>query len=156
DHRPTILLRVGEAREAMHDAGAGHDDAGARAAREITVGLRGVGGGLLVAHADIGNAFLLRGRGDRADRKPDDSEQMGDARLFEAPRNQRGAVDFAHGSLLVTKRSSGTRLRIYGRGGKGVIPSRIPVIRPRACFARRASFETGAWRPPQDEAGPGP
>ncbi len=96
DHRPAILLRIGEAGEAVHDAGAGHDDAGARSALQIAVGLRGVGGGLLVPHADIGNTFLLGGRGDRADRKPDDPEQVVDALLLEAPRDQGGAVDFAH------------------------------------------------------------
>jgi hypothetical protein len=96
DHRPAILLRIGEAGEAVHDAGAGHDDAGAGAALQIAIGLRRIGRGLLVAHADIGDAFLLRGRGDRADRKPDDPEQMVDALLFEAPCHQGGAVDFAH------------------------------------------------------------
>jgi hypothetical protein len=57
---------------------------------------------LLVAHADIGNAFLLRGCGDWGDRKPDDPEQVIDALLFEAPRYQGSAVDFAHALLLVT------------------------------------------------------
>src|SRR5262249_11473910 len=74
----------------------------AGAAGQIAVGLRRVGGGLLVAHADIGNAFLLRGRSNRGDRKPDDPEQVVNALLFEAPRNQGSAVDFAHAFLLVT------------------------------------------------------
>jgi hypothetical protein len=39
---------------------------------------------LLVAHAHIGNAFLLRGCGDRGDRNPDNPEQVIDALLFEA------------------------------------------------------------------------
>src|SRR6516164_1557773 len=85
----------------MHYAGAGHGDAGAGAAGQIAVGLRRVGGGLLVAHADIGNPFLLRGCGDRGDRKPDDPEQVIDALLFEAPGYQGRAVDFAHAFLLV-------------------------------------------------------
>src|SRR5262249_60031746 len=59
------------------------------------------GGGLLVAHADIGDAFLLCGCGDRGDRKPNDPEQVTDALLFEAPRYQGRAVDFAHVFLLV-------------------------------------------------------
>ena len=65
----------------------------------IAVGLRRVGGGLLVAHADIGNAFLLRGGSDRGDRKPDDPEQVIDALLLEAPCYQGSAVDFTHCSL---------------------------------------------------------
>src|SRR5262244_3044308 len=101
DHWPAILLGIGEAGETVHHAGAGHNDAGAGAAGQIAVGLRRVGGGLLVAHADIGNAFLLRGCGDRGDRKPDDPEQVIDALLFEAPRYQGRAVDFAHAFLLV-------------------------------------------------------
>ena len=102
DHGPAILLGIGETRETVHHAGAGHDDAGAGAAGEIAVGLRRVGGALLVAHAEIGDAFLLRGRGDRGDRKPDDPEQVIDALLFEAPRDQGSAVDFAHVFPLVT------------------------------------------------------
>src|SRR5262249_44356872 len=84
-----------------HHAGAGHNDAGAGAPGQIAVGLRRVGGGLLIAHADIGNAFLLRGCGNRGNRKPDDPEQVIDALLFEAPRYQGRAVDFAHAFLVV-------------------------------------------------------
>src|SRR5262249_15762995 len=101
DHWPTILLGIGQAGETVHHAGAGHNDAGAGAPGQIAVGLRRVGGGLLVAHADIGNAFLLRGCGNRGDRKPDDPEQVIDALMFEAPRYQGRAVDFAHTFLLV-------------------------------------------------------
>ena len=66
----------------MHHPRSGHDDARAWAAGQIAIGLRRVGGGLLVAHADISNAFLLRGCGDRGDRKPHDPEQVIDALLF--------------------------------------------------------------------------
>src|SRR5262249_35445772 len=76
--------------------------------------------GLLVAHADIGNAFLLRGGRDRCDRKPDDPEQVIDALLFEAPRYQGRAVDFTHASLLARRMTSGATLRIDGRAGKEV------------------------------------
>ena len=69
DHRPAVLLRVGEAGEGVDDAGAGHDEAGAGAAGQVADGLRGVRGGLLVAHPDVRDAFLLRGGGDRAHRK---------------------------------------------------------------------------------------
>ena len=119
DHRPAILLGIGEAGETVHHAGAGHDDAGAGPAGQIAVGLRRVGGGLLVAHADIGDAFLLRGRGDRADRKPDDPEQVIDALLFEAPRYQGSAVDFAH-AFLLTERLALRDYALMAGPGKGV------------------------------------
>ena len=102
DHGPAILLGIGETRETVHHAWAGHDEAGAGAAGEIAVGLRRVGGALLVAHAEISDAFLLRGHGDRGDWKPDDPEQVIDALLFEAPRDQGSAIDFAHGFPSVT------------------------------------------------------
>ena len=118
DHRPAILLRIGEPGEAVHDPRAGDDDAGAGAARQIAVGLRGIGGGLLVAHADIGHTFFLRGRGDRADRKPDDPEQVIDPLLLEAPRDHRGAVDLSHVSLrLVRPRPTAARAAA-GLGGR--------------------------------------
>ena len=56
---------------------------------------------LLVAHAEIGDAFLLRRRGDRGDRKPDDPEQMIDALPLQASRDQGSAIDLAHGFPLV-------------------------------------------------------
>src|SRR5258707_7872031 len=70
DHGPAILLGIGETRETVHHAWAGHDEAGAGAAGEIAVGLLRVGGALLVAHAEIGDAFLRRGHGDRGGRNP--------------------------------------------------------------------------------------
>ena len=76
DHGPEILLRIGEAGEGVHDAGARHDEAGAGTPGQIANGLRGIRGGLLVAHPDIGDSFLLRGGGDRAHRKPDDPEHV--------------------------------------------------------------------------------
>ena len=103
DHRPAVLLGIGEAGEAVHHAGAGHGEADAGATGHIAVGLGRVGRGLLVAHADVVDAFLLRGRGDRADRKPDDPEHMIDALLLEAPRDQGSAIDFTHVFPLVTE-----------------------------------------------------
>jgi hypothetical protein len=87
DHRPAILLRIGEAGEAVDDAGARHDEAGTGAPGQIANGLRGIRGGLLVAHPDIGDPHLLRSRGNRAHRKPDDPEHEIDALPFEAPRH---------------------------------------------------------------------
>jgi len=101
DHRPAILLRISKAGETVHDTGAGYDDAGAGAAGQIAIRPGSIGGGLLVAHADIGDTLLLRGGGDGADGKPDDAKEVVYALLFEAPRDQGGAVDFAHLFLLV-------------------------------------------------------
>ncbi len=99
DHRPAILLGVGKTGKTVNDAGAGHDDAGAGAAGQIAIGLRGVRGGLLVAHADIGDTFLLCRCRDRADGKSDNPEQVVDTLLFEASGDQGGAVDLSHVSL---------------------------------------------------------
>ena len=96
DHRPAILLRVGEAGEAVDDAGAGHDDARARPAGQEADGAGRIGRGLLVTHADIGQADLLRRLGDWPDREADDAEHVFDALLFEALRQQIGAFDFSH------------------------------------------------------------
>ena len=51
----------------------------------------------------VADAFFLRRCCDRADREANDPEQVIDALLFEAPRHQGGAVDFAHCLLLVTE-----------------------------------------------------
>ena len=63
DHRPAILLRIGEAGEAVHDAGAGHDDAGAGAAIAPTgtpaVGRRSDGGFIHPTLASSRPEFLL-------------------------------------------------------------------------------------------------
>src|SRR5207245_10313666 len=85
DHWPAILLGIGEAGETVHHAWAGHDDAGAWAAGQIAVGLRRVGGGLLIAHAAIGNDFLLRCCGDRRARHSDDAEPLAAALPFWVP-----------------------------------------------------------------------
>src|SRR5262249_20755514 len=121
-------LGIGEAGETVHHAGAGHNDAGAGAAGQIAVGLRRVGGGLLVAHADIGNAFLLRGCGNRGDRKPDDPEQVIDALLFEAPGYQGRAVDFAHAFPLVLQARD---YALMARPRKGCAGSATPRRPPR-------------------------
>ena len=95
-HRPAILLRVREAREAVDDAGTGHDDARAGPAGQIADGAGGIGRGLLVAHADIGEADLLRCLGERPDREPDHAEHVFHALFLEAFRQQVGAFDLSH------------------------------------------------------------
>ena len=96
-HRPAILLRVRQAREAVDDAGTGHHDARAGAAGQIADGAGGIGRGLLVAHADIGQAGLLRCLGERTHREPDHAEHELHALFLEAFRQQVGAFDLSHG-----------------------------------------------------------
>ena len=45
-------------------------------AGQIADGAGGIGRGLLVAHADIGEADLLRCLGERTDREPDHAEHV--------------------------------------------------------------------------------
>src|SRR5205085_12060435 len=97
DHRPAVLLSIGKTREAVHHAWSGNGEAGAGAPGEIAVSPCRIGGALLVAHPEIGDAFLLRRRGDRGHGNPDDPDQAIKALLFEAPRDQGSAIDFAHG-----------------------------------------------------------
>ena len=80
----------------MDDARAGHDDTRARPAGQVADGAGGVGRGLLVAHANIGEADLLGGFGDGADGETDDAEHVFYALLLEAFRQQVGAFDFCH------------------------------------------------------------
>src|SRR5262245_28132960 len=139
-HWPAILLGIGEAGEAVHHARPGNDDAGAGPAGQIAVGLRRVGGGLLVAHADIGDAFLLRSRGNRGNRKPNDPEQVIDALLFEAPREQGSAVDFAH-AFLLTERLQLRDYALIARPRKGVCQTESgPFARDR-----RRDGTPGRW-----------
>ncbi len=95
-HRPAILLGVGEAGDAVDDARAGHRDARARTAGQKADRARGIRRRLLVAHADIGDAVLLRGLGQRSDREPDDPEHVFDALLLKAFRQKVRAGDFCH------------------------------------------------------------
>ena len=80
----------------MDDAGTGHDDARAGAAGQVADGAGGIGRGLLVAHADIGQAHLLRCLGERTDREPDHAEHVLHALFLEAFRQQVGAFDLSH------------------------------------------------------------
>ena len=82
DHRPAVLLGVGKAGKTVDDAGAGDDDARAGPAGQVADGARGIGGRLLVAHADIGKTDLLRRLGDRPDGKPDHPEHVFNALLL--------------------------------------------------------------------------
>ena len=104
----------------MDHAWTGYGDARAGAPSQIAVSLRRVGGGLLVAHTDIGDAFLLGGRGDRGDRKPDDPKQVINALLLEAPRDQGSAVHLTHAFPPCDQTTWAARLRIDGRAAKEV------------------------------------
>ena len=65
-------------------------------AGQIADGAGGIGRGLLVAHADIGKAGLLRCLGERTDREPDHAEHELHALFLEAFRQQVGAFDLSH------------------------------------------------------------
>jgi hypothetical protein len=51
---------------------------------------------LLIAHADIGDAGLDGGGGDRLYRKAHDAEHVIDALLFQTARHQLRAGDLGH------------------------------------------------------------
>ena len=54
-----LLLGIGQASEAMEDPGTRHSETGGGPAGEVTHGLGGVAGGLLIPHADVLNTLLL-------------------------------------------------------------------------------------------------
>ena len=80
----------------MHDAGTSHGNTGARTASHIAIGLSGIGCGLLIAHANIVDAFLLRRSGNRANRETDDTKQMVYALLFKTSCDQGRTRDLTH------------------------------------------------------------
>ena len=145
-HRPAVLLRVRQARETVDDAGTGHDDARARAAGQVADGAGGIGRGLLVAHADIGQADFLRCLGERTHREPDHAEHELHALFLEAFRQQVGAFDLSHVSSCqraatigpVTKKSERRSHYAY------MAPRQMqaPPVSPSACAqARLPGFE---------------
>src|SRR5262249_10280889 len=93
DHRPAVRLRVAEAGDRVRHAGTGDGKRDAGAARQITDSAAGVRGGLLVAHADEGQALALPGGGDRLHREADDAKHVLDAVHLERARDYGGAVD---------------------------------------------------------------
>ena len=135
DHRPAILLRVGKAGETVDDAGAGHDDARAGAAGQEADGAGGIGCRLLVAHADIGQAHLLRRLGDRPDGEPDDAEHVFYALLLQAFRQQVCASDFSH--FFLPKDPPGPNSNDASRTDYAFIATRQNPYRATALCARR-------------------
>ena len=101
-HRPAILLRVGQAREAVDHAGAGDDDARSRAPGHVADGAGGVGRGLLIPHADIGKAGFLGCVRQGADWEPDHPKHKFHALLFKAFCQQISTFDFSHYFLLLS------------------------------------------------------
>ena len=93
-----FCLALARPAKGVDHAGAGHRQAGLRATGEVAGGVRGVAGRLLVAHADVGDAGLLRFGGNALHRKADDAEHVVDALLLETARHQLCAVDSSHGS----------------------------------------------------------
>ena len=77
----------------MNDAGAGDDDAGLGTANQVAGGLGRIGGGLLVAHADVLDALFLGIGGELPDREADDAEHVVNALLLERAGEQERAGD---------------------------------------------------------------
>src|SRR5262249_36021002 len=75
------------------------------------------------------------GCGDRGNRKPDHSEQVIDALLFEAPRYQRSAVDFTHAFLLLADDFLAAKNIHRGRGLKQYPPRAARLCPCRPCRA---------------------
>ena len=96
DHRPAVLLGIGEAGKRVDDARPGDREARARPPGQVAGGLRGIGRRLLVAHADIFYADLLRRLRDRLHRKADDAEHVFDAVLLEFARHDLRAGRSTH------------------------------------------------------------
>ncbi len=96
NHRPQVLLCVGQAGQGVDDTGTGHHQTTLGPAGQVARGLGGVGGRLLIAHADEGDALPLHGHGDRHDREADDAEHVLDALLLEVPGQDPGSGDVAH------------------------------------------------------------
>ena len=96
DHRPAVLLGVGEPREGVNHAGAGDRQTALRSTGQITRGMGRIARGLLVAHADVGDARLLRFRRETLYREADDAEDVVDPLLLQTARHQLRAVDFCH------------------------------------------------------------
>src|SRR6185312_14786889 len=111
EHWPAVLLGIGKPGEAVDDTRPGDRDARARTAGQKADRARGIRCRLLVAHADIGQAHLLRRVGDWADGKPDDAEHVLYALLLEALRQQVGALDFSHNLLPSGKAGPAATLR---------------------------------------------
>ena len=85
----------------MHHAGARDGQAGAGASGHIADGLSRIGGGLLVPHAHILDADLLRGGGDGLHRETNDPEHMLHALLLQTARHQLRARNLTHVSTPV-------------------------------------------------------
>src|SRR5262249_6029430 len=93
-----------------------------------------VGGALLVAHPEIGDAFFLRRHGDRGDREAYDPEQVIDPLLLEAPRDQGGAIDLAHRFPLAIYCSFGRKIMHRWQERESALRSAEPCV--RALLAR--------------------
>ena len=86
DHGPAVLARVGEPGERVDEARAGHDEAEARRAGDVSDGAGRVGRGLLVAHTIIMNAHVLQGAAEFNDGHAHDPKGVADTLLIEGAR----------------------------------------------------------------------
>ena len=124
NHRPAVLLGVGETGKSVNDPRPGHDQTRLGAAGEIPGRLCRVTRRLLVAHADVGDACFLGGKRNAKHRKSDDAEHVVDTLLLEALRHYGGAINGGHcclslAELLTTKLSPDCRRIHYSRESSG-------------------------------------
>ena len=97
NHRPAVFLGIRESGDPMDHPGTRDGEACARASREVADGPGRIARGLLIPHADELDPLGLRCCGDSENGKPDDSEHVNDALLFEAAGDEGISVDFGHG-----------------------------------------------------------
>ena len=122
-HGPAIGPCIAERGDGVRHAGAGHHETRPDAALHVRNGLRRVARRLLMAGADVADAFARRRRGDAGDGNADHAEQFIHALLLQAPGHKPRAIDLSHELLLLEK-------------GKWSFPVCAAILR-RATLARR-------------------
>ena len=90
--RRTRGMRVGDPRHRVGHARPGSDQRHANAPTQLTVGMRHIDRGALVAHVDDANAFGIEPHPDRHDVAPAQREHAVNAARFEEARDQCGAA----------------------------------------------------------------
>ena len=100
EHGPAIRPGIAEGGDGVRHAGAGHHETGADAALEVRNGLRRVARRLLVASADVADAFARCRGGNSGNGNADHAEQFIYALLLQAPGDKPRAIYLSHEKLL--------------------------------------------------------
>ena len=112
--RLSDVADLGEAREGVDHAGAGHSEARLRASREIAGRVRRVARGLLVTHANVGNPRLLRLGSDTLHRETHDAKHVVDALLLERPGHE-GCTSYSTHILVLVRFVKGVNYQTRAR-----------------------------------------